>query len=426
MVTFFQSSKSPAAFWVLLLALAFVMPAAQAATVDDLYSGTVRVKDRTGAERKKAIVRALRQVFVKVTGSTATLRKIKRDAINKPERMMSTYAYKQLDGRLFIKVGFDRRAVNSVLDASGATFWGQDRPATTVWLVYGNNSSVVGAGTPTSGVGKKLPPEAQIKVATQQFASARGLPLVFPEYDEADAISFENIWSGDRKAVLRASERYKTHGVLVGRTLSKEGAWETRWTLFEKGKRTGSWTNKGKSPRVTVGKGIHSLGNRYAKKFSGKRSGEGGSGEVVAVVYGVSNPKRYSDVIRYFRKANMVAEASVIGVDGDTMRLNLRLRGPVSSLENALRVSRLLEKTSARPGDEPSAKPTVRAAVNAQAGRQDDPQQPPAAANSDPNAPYDPSVDGPLPTQQEPEEKPQTPEVVPASNKPHVFMKIRD
>jgi hypothetical protein len=129
----------PATRLVLLL-LALCASFVDAADVDNLYSARVAVKDRSDAEFKRGMARALEAVIVKLTGSSAEARtKAARAVVGQASRLVQQFGYERPltsgpdTDDLILRAEFDARVLTNEMRSRGLVVWGKERPDTLVW-----------------------------------------------------------------------------------------------------------------------------------------------------------------------------------------------------------------------------------------------------------------------------------------------------
>ena len=220
-----------------LLSWALVAGSAAAARVEDLYATSVPARDPSPEATRAAFAEALRRVLVKVTGRGATV----QDAtvmshFGDPEAMVQQF---RRDGAGNLWVQFDATAVRRGLDAAGLPAWGDNRPATVVWLAYDTGG---GERDVLAGAGNDGPIAAAIRRDLLTAAAARGVPVVLPLRDSQDlaAVTYADLWGDFTGPVVQASARYQADAVLIGRArLFPAGMTDVRWTLLLDNERHG-------------------------------------------------------------------------------------------------------------------------------------------------------------------------------------------
>ena len=325
---------------------------AHAAEVEGLYETEVLVTSQGRDERNVAIRMALDEVLVRVSGDRNTPR---LDALQglyrRSLQLVQQYRYRALPRGAGLSgdhpggmsqvlwVSFDAAAIDQALRKASVPLWGQVRPATLVWVVVedGGVRSLMGADT--------LP---QSKQVMQQQAERRGLPLFVPLWDLEDqvALRFTDVWGNFQDAILRASARYATEAVLVGRLYRQTGdIWESRWTLYQGGE-TAHWSLSSPSQNEVLSAGVDGaadhLGRRFAKVFD-----ESQSGRVKVVVKDLITLEDYARTTQFLQSLDVVTAIQVESVVGETMTFDLQVRGNSEGLAQTIGFGRTLANVPA-------------------------------------------------------------------------------
>jgi len=321
---------------LLLLVLLVATGGASAATVEGLYETRVEVESQATEERQRALRAGLRQVLVRVSGSTGSgaLPGIAA-AVAEPGRYLQQYRYTEEEDRLTLWMRFQPVAVRQLLESEELPVWGRMRPATLVWLAVEEE-----------GERRLLGPESRHPVyrAVAERARLRGLPLRWPLRDLRDrrAVAAGDVAAGFVEPVRAASARYATDAVLMGRVRQEaSGEWVADWTLL-RGGQTSRWSAAGDLLIEVTDAGIDGTAETLAAAYAGG-SGEGGS--VTLAVTGVRDLGSYVGVRDYLAGLSAVRRVHVHSVTGDQLRLEIALRGGADGLIQAIGLGDTLVRT---------------------------------------------------------------------------------
>jgi len=317
----------------LLLALFSANPL-QAASEPNLYSAQVTVPE---ADLAGVFQAALAAVVVRVSGSRAAASPAVLASFGDPAVLVRQYRATE-PGTW--QVGFDPVALRARLDAAGIAVWGNERPATLVWLAVdqGRGQREILAAAADGGV-------AQFSVATdtlagsreilQQVAAERGLPVLLPLMDSADlqAISFPDLWGDFSERVLDASARYRADAVLIGRARTPDpAAAQVRWTLLFGGERF-NWSGP-----------LSNGPERAADLLAERLATPAGSLQALSVaVQNVDSLDAYGRIYRYMSQLGPVESFEVTAVKGERVLFKLQLRGDADQLLRIISLRRLLQ-----------------------------------------------------------------------------------
>ncbi|MFP4695512.1 DUF2066 domain-containing protein [Thiohalospira sp.] len=336
-------SFRPLCRFLILLLLLLVAGGAPAATVEGLYETRVGVEGQGAEERERALRAGLRQVLVRVSGSTGSgeLSGI-AEAVAEPGRYLQQYRYVEEDEGedLTLWMRFQSQAVRQLLEAEDLPVWGRMRPATLVWLAVEEG-----------GERRLLGPDSDHPVhrAMVEHARLRGIPLRWPLHDLRDrrAVEPSDVAAGFVEPVRDASARYATDAVLMGRVRQDaNGAWEADWTLL-RGEQTSRWSVKGDLPVEVTDAGIDGTAEALAASFAG---GGGEGSRVTLAITGARDLESYVDLREYLTDLSAVRRVEVRSVGGDELRLEVTLRGDADGLIQAIGLGDTLVRTR-RPTD---------------------------------------------------------------------------
>ena len=312
---------------------------AQAAVVKGLYSQDIPVAGQGFQERAQAMSQAFSQVLVKVAGQREVLdNTVVREAMAKPDTYIRKFGFRTDEAtaqrQQYFDVTFDEQSVNRLLRRAGVAIWGQNRPATLVWLAVeqAGQRRVISASA-------ALP-----EVFYEQFQT-RGLPVLFPlmDFDDEANISAVDIWGGFSDKLQEASRRYGAQSILSGRLLLRDDRYTGRLSLIFRGISQTAAVDNLDAPGVAriasdmVGK---VLSAHYAIDASDA------SANVRLVVENVTSVQIYADLDKYLQQVTAIRDVKVHKVSGSTIELELVIDGSESQLADALALGRSLQPVS--------------------------------------------------------------------------------
>jgi hypothetical protein len=314
----------------------------------DLYQGEVVVEDQSSGARNAALAEALAQVLVKVTGNPeAPDAGGVRGHLSKASQYVQQYQYRaeerpRPDGEsakrvLLLRARFDPTAVERILREASLARWGEERPTVLVWLVMqrGGERELVGVEEP--GIVNSL----------HRAADRRGLPILLPLLDLADqrVVATRELWGGFTDSLVEASARYGTETFMLGRLSEGGGEWRGRWTLYDQG-RERHFESKAETLGDVLADGVASsadaLGSRYAVPVT-----EQAGSRVRLAVEGVTRLPDYDRVLDYLAGLTLVQETSLIGVQDDTLSLELLLSAGLDRLDQTIGLGSVLTRSPA-------------------------------------------------------------------------------
>lgn len=293
-----------------------------------MYQALTPVTDRSEAAQTAAFQNAMKTVLIRVTGRrNADEDPALSPLVSNARRYVQQYRSAP-DSQLWVT--FDGAAIERWLTQNGQPLWGHERPTTLVLLAM-----------QTSGQGGSVittDDTSELKVAIDQAATARGLPLVWPSAAELQKfhLDFAAVNGGSPSTFLDTARRMGSDGVLVGRASGASAGANVRWThLFQ--------------DRSSEYSGALEGVNRAADLYAGLFAASGGLVPVDIEVSGVNDLRDYAGLESYLESLTFISHVSVESLSGDTVRLRLSTRGGLESLQRALSLNGRLQP--AAPGE---------------------------------------------------------------------------
>jgi uncharacterized protein len=322
-------------------ALVHVRPAV-ADTFPDLYSVSVAPNPDATDARTDAIRRAMAVLLTRITGRAGAGDDPRlADLIRGATRYLNAYD----PSRDAIRVGFSRSAVEAALLQLNMPIWGDERPATLLWLAVdlggGQRAELQAVGTAGSrgretvaGVASNpLTPDAAaaFRAIVDEISSAadeRGLPLVLPRLDAEDRrqVRFADVWGGFDPFVARAAVRYAADAVLIGRVGMTDTGPEVGWTFLCGDTRQLRTTS-------SVRAGIDAIADLYAAKYTVV----GGAQLTRMTIQGIRSWPDFGRVLGYLDTVSVIDSVDVesLSTDGE-MLLRVAARGDDNQLRQYL------------------------------------------------------------------------------------------
>jgi hypothetical protein len=245
--------------------------AARAAEVP-VYMVQVPVAGNTATDRNAGFARALAAVAVRASGRSDAASNAAITGAD-PSRYVQRYSTSS-EGNL--SVGFDERAVWNLLEQAGLPFWAAERPVT--WIQAPGADRAEG----------------------EAAAGWRGLPLQ---------------WTDAALPPEPSAGRASLIGVRSGEGFD--------WTFSHAGQ-----TVKG---RGSVTDGINLAADTLAARYAPPSTR--GVSTVSLSVAGIDDLGAYAGLLAYLKDLSIVRDASVDGLAGDVLRIDLSMRGDRQLLE---------------------------------------------------------------------------------------------
>jgi hypothetical protein len=262
-----------------------------------LYQATVPLKSPAEADRAAAFGEALKVAAVRASGrSDAGAAPAIAAAAAAPTSYIQQYS--TTTDRM-LKVGFDGRAMERLLQQAGLPLWPAERPVTTVYLFL---PAIAGAARAVTAA--ERPPE---RVEVERAAASRGVPLTWPA-----------------EAVDLATARTRTAGAgpKAAALLGVPGSTGYDWSFGHAGQ-----SARGQGGLASgLGLAADTLAGRYAP-------GSTRSVRTVSIaVGGLTDVRAYAALTKYLEGLSLVRSVSLRMLSGSTAQLALEVRGDLELL----------------------------------------------------------------------------------------------
>jgi uncharacterized protein len=288
----------------LVCAMFLTLPVRAGADVA-VYQAVVPLAGTTEADRNAAFGDALRAAAMRASGQRdAATSPVIDVAAADPARYVQQYST-TADHRL--KVGFNARAMDQLLQQARLPFWPVERPVTVVLLVV---PSVAG-GQRAVLASERVPERLEV----DRTALARGLPIAWPQATVGVAQVREAL-AGNRGAA--AAEAWGGKALLAGVGSGQAIAW--------------SYAESGPAVRAdgSLQDGVDLAADTLAARYAPPSSR--GTSSVAIRVGGIGDIGAYAGLVDYLQSLSMVRAVNVAEVSGNVLTLDVTLRGDLELL----------------------------------------------------------------------------------------------
>jgi hypothetical protein len=332
--------------FLFLVAVSSLSGAAHAAEVPELYETAVPVEGQEAEQRSAAMMEALSQVLIKVTGHRDIVARGElEEKLKAAASYVRHYRFEQAaeEGQQ-LKVQFDEHAVNRLLHEQGLPVWNGNRPLVLCWL-----------GLEVKGNHRIAAPELDTKLFSQLEAAMknRGLRSTFPLMDLTDraALSANLLWEGSAATIRKASERYGADLILVGRlALDDDNQWRAGWTLYPAtGART--WKGTGANRAEALQSGVQVLADQLAQRYAPIRE-RGNRSRVRIHVAGIQQLEDYERVNSHLLQLDSVEQADLFHAEPDAVVYELMTNSGKEVLQQEIALGSLLQSEPGPVGQE--------------------------------------------------------------------------
>lgn len=313
--------------------------AAYADVVDNLYIAEVPVENQDRDTRQTAIATGMRDVLLRVSGRSLVLTVTTVEAaLLQPTRYVQRYRYfeRKVAGvqQKHLRVEFDKKAINKLLRDNRLPVWGRNRPSTLLWLVIDNRRS-------RTLLSNDREVEARQYIEAQ--AQRRGLPLRLPLYDLTDRsnLNISDVWGNFEDTIQRASERYHSEAVLVGRVYKTySNSWSGRWTLYSEGRRL-DWESEGETLDLALIPGVSSTADFLASRYV-QNDNNNTNGQLLVKVTGLDSLQAYTRTVKYLDSLDVIRDVKPHVVEPDNVVFQLNSRGGRLAVSKAISLGHTL------------------------------------------------------------------------------------
>ena len=172
----------------------------------------IQVEDQTQRTQQTALKKALKQVFIKMSGSTSVLDNAGvRAALTSPQSLLRSYRFAFDNNRTYYIAEFDQAKLNEILQRELLPLWGDRRPETIVWLAQEDENET------RTILDESL--DTELQRALKQTAKQRGVPLSLPLMDLTDSVNIStyDVWGRFAEPLRKASVRYSVDNIIGAR-----------------------------------------------------------------------------------------------------------------------------------------------------------------------------------------------------------------
>ena len=235
--------------------------------------------------------------------------------------------------RYMLWLQFNEGKIKNLLRENSLPVWGKQRPSVLVWLAVrdGRNRYLL-----------RDQDASAIKDAVNKVSVRRGLPLLWPAFDDQDQmlVTFTDVWGSFWGPIQQASERYKVEAIVVGRMDWQDGNWQVDWSMLMDGN-SASWQLKALDLELLMASGIDVAADQIARRFAVLED-VGNADELVVQINGINQIDSYAKVSRYLSSLAPVKNVFVTGIKDDVIRFHVGVTGNKNDLERVIALGKNL------------------------------------------------------------------------------------
>ena len=321
---------------------------AQAVQVTGLYETVVDVEGRSGDAFTAAARAGLRQILVRVTGSSdIDYDESVQQALKSPKSYIQQYGYEKtvikdpenglpLPG-FKLKMSFDKAGIDRLIRGAGLPIWTGNRPELLLWA--GVEDQKTGArAILTHNLGSDILEQVQVEMRR------RGIPFSLPLYDLQDqmAVSVSDVWGVFSDRVMEASARYSPGATLLGKLYPLgPKQWKSTWLLMGVG--SDAWVEfQGESSQSVVAQATDWTADRMGQQYALILDASESQDFMLAEVRDVNTLEDYARLNDYLQGLVPVREAKLVQLFQNSVRYKLYLDSDYGQLKQLLRIDNQL------------------------------------------------------------------------------------
>jgi len=306
----------------------------------DAYRIDTLVADQSEAERSAAANASLGDVILRVTGDiTALQNPVIRQAVNNATNYLQQFSYPADNNdkaAIKLTLNYSAPAIEALLRQAQLSIWPSNRPRVLLWLVSSE-----------SGAYHQVTDASALQPLVQR-AQLRGLPLIFPKWDDEDAkiISEQAVANVDVEKIKAASQRYKSDAILVGSYSHSGSNWNASWQLFQNGASTHFDSQvidvKAAGLSNLLSNGVDQAANHLAQIYAVKSTSQDAQALKIRID-NVQDFTAFKQVQAYLNSLTMIHRSELLSIEKNALVFALTLDGDIALLKNTLALANKLQ-----------------------------------------------------------------------------------
>lgn len=291
-----------------------------AVQVHGLYDAELPVTSQGVDDRDQVIEQGFLQVLVKLSGDPLIQKNYAvKQELNRANYYVQDFTYSApttASSQYFIKIRFDKNALNQLMYKAGVPYWGDMRPLILVFMTTAQQSSPEMIGDDS-----KDPVLDDFKLTAKRYA----LPIIFPILDTADLrlISADDIQQIALSPLKAAAARYAPAALLIGNISSTPHGYQGNWTLVMDDDRW-QYPVEAKTPEEIVQMVLNQVSQTLANRYVAKTDAPP-SVWVRLIIDDVKKEKDFKLLMQYLNESGCVKQMQLSQVKGEVVELRIEL-----------------------------------------------------------------------------------------------------
>lgn len=316
------------------LLLSLYLSTSFAVRMKSLYQADIPVASQQTPQRAEAFRNGLIQVLIRVSGDTDIAKNATiKAALPHADTFVDEYSYAPSHTPppappTILEAHFDPASISQLLREANAPAWSQNRPLIILWIA--NNLSPQGVHIVSSDS------DQDITALLKAKADQRGLPIIFPLMDlsEIEHVSLTDVGTDNFAILSNVSKRYGSNAIITGRLFHEITGYHFALTLQLPTEQL-KWDVTGASVPTVLSGAIDRIADTLATRYASVVTQQVQS----SVTITVTNILQSSDMdkcLQYLEHLAPVANINIVQVSGQSVVLQLSLRGTLSALTQAI------------------------------------------------------------------------------------------
>ncbi len=333
---------------IIVLAIFFcVTKNISAIEVDGLYHVDIAVEDQSRENRQKMTLEAFKEVLIRKSGSANILSSyevirsltkvdgyLQRFEYSRNQDFNAQYVNNDLltfdanqSKAYILKLDFDPRLVDELIQISGMPIWGNNRPLTIIWLALEDSMQrrIIKDETENN-----LYPNI-----IRANAVRRGIPIMLPlmDLDDQQNVKISDVWGRFNSEIIPASQRYAADSVVFGRVEQIAENWLAKLSFYSAGNEVSFEINE-QTKELLFSSMTNRIADLLCEKYCVVEAAE--RHQILMQISNVRNFKQFTKVKNYLSNLSAIRNVEINKIAGDKLRLKLGMLGDVNSLKKAL------------------------------------------------------------------------------------------
>ncbi|NQY43763.1 MAG: DUF2066 domain-containing protein [Legionellales bacterium] len=291
----------------------------------------VNVANRSPEAKKVAMSLGLVEVLKRVSSDDTVMEFVETEKfVGQPDKYLQSYGYVEDEDKLFLKMNFNKKQINSILRKLEISPWIK-RPEILLWIfIDGRSLSQLGANT-----------SRDIVEMVNQISTKIGLPIYFPlgDLDEEQAFNKDDFVQS-QELIEHLSRKYAKEVIVISNMQHTLDGWSISWMLYTQAE-TQHWINEDASLDLAVKAGFNNMANLLRERTN--LSNSYGVTKVKLSVKNISSNDDYKQVRDYLTKLSIVDSVNIVSLKRHDVTFQINLTSDINKFKEVLELNEQLD-----------------------------------------------------------------------------------